>query len=334
MYTFLWQVFALSSYTLFLKQVLIKLLLGGRMYDIVIIGSGPAGLSASVYSSRAQLKTVVAEKINGSAGQISDSEQVDNYLGLYGESGFEIGEKFRNHALALGAEFYDGEAVSINKTGNAFTVEFADKSKLETKAVVYAAGTSRRKLEIKGESEFTGKGVSYCAVCDGAFYKNKTAVVIGGGDTALGDALLLSRMSEKVYLIHRRNEFRGSASLQEKVRSTENIEIILNAVPTEIAGDNKVNSLKILHDGKEEKIFTDGIFVAVGTVPNSGLLKDFVKLDKNGYVIADEDGITSIAGFFAAGDVRTKVLRQVATAVSDGANCIYSAEKYISEVIL
>ena len=187
----------------------------------------------------------------------------------------------------------------------------------------------RSKLEIKGESEFTGKGVSYCAVCDGAFYKNKTAAVVGGGDTALGDALLLSRMAEKVYLIHRRNEFRGNAMLQEKVRNTENIEIILNAVPSEIIGDNKVNAMKIIREGKEEKIFTDGIFVAVGTVPNSGLLKGFVKLDKNGYIIADEDGVTSVSGFFAAGDVRTKSVRQVITAAADGASCVYSAENYI-----
>lgn len=302
---------------------------GGNMYDIVVIGSGPAGLSASVYASRAQLNTVIAEKVYGSAGQITDSEQVDNYLGLCGESGYDLGEKFRTHALKLGAEFYEGEVVGIKKTDNVFTVEFADKSKIETKAVIYAAGTYRRKLEIKGETEFTGKGVSYCAVCDGAFYKGKVVAVIGGGDTALGDALLLSRTADKVYLIHRRNEFRGSASLQEKVRSTENIEIILNSVPTEIVGNNNVNAIKILREGKEEKISTDGIFVAVGTIPNSDLLKGFVKLDKNGYVIADEDGITSVSGFFAAGDVRTKSLRQVVTAVSDGANCIYSAESFI-----
>ena len=299
------------------------------MYDIIIIGSGPAGLSAAVYAGRAQLKAVVAERFYGSAGQITDSEQVDNYLGLYGESGFELGEKFRNHALAFNTEFYEGEVACISKTENVFKVEFADKSQFESKAVIYAAGTSRRKLEIKGESEFTGKGVSYCAVCDGAFYKNKTAAVVGGGDTALGDALLLSRMAEKVYFIHRRNEFRGNAMLQEKVRNTENIEIILNAVPSEIIGDNRVNAMKIIREGKEEKIFTDGIFVAVGTVPNSGLLKGFVKLDKNGYIIADEDGVTSVSGFFAAGDVRTKSVRQVITAAADGASCVYSAEKYI-----
>lgn len=303
------------------------------MYDIVIIGSGPAGLSASVYAGRAQLKTVIAEKVYGSAGQITDSEQVDNYLGIWGESGYDLGEKFRTHALKFGAEFYEGEVIGIKKINGIFAVEFADKSQIEAKAVIYAAGTYRRKLEIKGETEFTGKGVSYCAVCDGAFYKGKTVAVIGGGDTALGDALFLSRTAEKVYLIHRRNEFRGSVSLQEKVRSTEKIKIILNSVPTEIIGDINVNSITILRDGKEEKISTDGIFVAVGTIPNSGLLKDFVKLDKNGYVIAGEDGITSVPGFFAAGDVRTKSLRQVVTAVSDGANCIYSAEEFISKKI-
>lgn len=303
------------------------------MYDIVIIGSGPAGLSASVYAGRAQLKAVIAEKVYGSAGQITDSEQVDNYLGIWGESGYDLGEKFRTHALKFGAEFYEGEVIGIKKINGIFAVEFSDKSQIEAKAVIYAAGTYRRKLEIKGETEFTGKGVSYCAVCDGAFYKGKTVAVIGGGDTALGDALFLSRTAEKVYLIHRRNEFRGSVSLQEKVRSTEKIKIILNSVPTEIIGDINVNSITILRDGKEEKISADGIFVAVGTIPNSDFLKDFVKLDKNGYVIAGEEGITSVPGFFAAGDVRTKSLRQVVTAVSDGANCIYSAEEFISKKI-
>lgn len=178
------------------------------MYDTIIIGSGPAGLSAAVYAKRAQLSAVVVEKNYMGTGQIAESERVDNYLGLYGESGFDLGEKFREHAVSLGVEFYEGEAVRIVSKDNFYGIVFSDDEILETKTVIFAAGANPRKLNIKGESEFTGRGVSYCAVCDGAFYKNKVVAVIGGGDTALQDAVLLSKTAEKVYLVHRRDEFR------------------------------------------------------------------------------------------------------------------------------
>lgn len=301
------------------------------MYDTIIIGSGPAGLSAAVYAKRAQMNVVVVEKEYMGTGQIAESERVDNYLGLYGETGFDLGEKFRDHAISLGAEFCEGEAVRIISENNIYKVIFSDDKVLETKTIIYAAGANPRRLNIKGETEFSGKGVSYCAVCDGAFYKNKTVAVIGGGDTALQDAVLLSKIAGTVYLIHRRDEFRANKALQSKVMNTPNIKLILSTVPLEIIGDKKVSAIKILHNRKEEFLNVDGVFIAVGTIPNSDLLKGIAELDSNKYVVSNENGLTSAKGIFVAGDVRTKQLRQVITAVSDGANCVYSAEKYIAE---
>ena len=301
------------------------------MYDTIIIGSGSAGLSAAVYAKRAQMNAVVIEKEYMGTGQIAVSERVDNYLGLYGESGFDLGEKFREHAEAVGTEFVEGEVTAVERSGSGYKIILSDEKTFETKTVVFAAGARPRTLGIKGEDEFSGKGLSYCAVCDGAFYKNKITAVIGGGDTALEDALFLSKICETVYLIHRRGEFRANKTLQNSVKKKENITLVLNAQPVEIIGDGKVSGIKISQNGEEKVIELNGIFTAVGTVPNSSVLKGVAELDERGYVIADETGATSAKGIFAAGDVRTKQLRQVSTAVADGANCIYSAERYISE---
>lgn len=303
------------------------------MYDCLILGSGPAGLSAAVYAQRAKISTLVIEKIYRGAGQITESERVDNYLGMYGENGYSMGTKFRNHADELGAEFYEGKVTDITKNsdenGVYYSVSLDDGKSFDGKTIVYALGTERRKLNVKGEAEYIGKGVSYCAVCDGAFYRNKTVAVAGGGDTALGDALFLSRFAKKVYIIHRRSEFRANNALQEKVKALPNAEFILNANITEIRGEKKVTAVKILQKNEEKEIPVDGVFVAVGSTPNSELLGDLVELDNNGYVTANEDGKTSESGIFAAGDVRTKKLRQVITAASDGANCIFSIESYL-----
>lgn len=301
-----------------------------KMYDTIIIGSGSAGMSAAVYAKRAALDFIVIEKEYLGTGQIAESGRVDNYLGLYGENGFDLGEKFREHAEALGTEFLEGEVISIVSDGNAYKIVLSDNSELLTKSIVFAAGANPRKLDVKGEAEFSGKGVSYCAVCDGAFYKGKTTAVVGGGDTALEDALLLSKMCEKVYLVHRRDEFRANKALQNIVKDIENIELVLNAKPAEIIGDKKVSALKVLQNGEEKTLKLDGVFAAVGTVPNSKLLDGIAELDSHGYVIADETGVTSAKGIFAAGDVRTKQLRQVSTAVADGANCIFSIEKFLN----
>ncbi len=302
------------------------------MYDIIIIGSGPAGLSAAVYASRAELNTLVIEKEYQGTGQIAESERVENYLGLYGESGFDLGEKFREHALSLGARFTDGEVTSISKEEAFYKVSLSDSTDIETKAIIYAAGAKPKRLNIEGENKYSGCGVSYCAICDGAFYKDKIVAVVGGGDTALSDALLLSKTSKLVYVIHRRNELRANKALQTAANQKENIRFILNAVPVEITGDKKVQSVKLLRNNVLEELDVNGVFVAVGTAPESGLLKGIAELDGNGYIVAGEDCVTSAEGIFAAGDVRTKQLRQVITAAADGAVAVHSAENYLLEL--
>ena len=294
------------------------------MYDLIILGSGPAGLSAAVYASRARLRFAVIEKEFMGTGQIAYTEQVDNYLGYYGIDGFSLGERFREHAESLGTEFIEGEAVSLSKNDNSWKITLADSNTVDSKTVIYALGASPKKLDIAGEKEFTGRGVSYCALCDGAFFEGKTVTVIGGGDTAFSDALYLSKLAEKVYIMHRRDSFRANNSLVKKAEETDNIEFVLEAFPTEITGENSVTGVKFKRNGTEDTLRTDGIFIAVGTVPNTALLEGIAGLDETGYIIANESCITSAEGLFAAGDVRTKAVRQVITAAADGANAVTS----------
>lgn len=300
------------------------------MYDILIVGSGPAGLTAAIYAARANLNFAVVEKDYMGSGQISITDRVDNYPGLYGIGGYELGEKFREHAEQLGTDFITGEVIDIKKNNNVFLLMLKDGRSLQSKSVIYAAGALHRHLNIEGENEFSARGVSYCASCDGAFFKDKVTTVIGGGDTALSDSLLLSKICKKVFLVHRRAEFRGAKSLLERVKNIENIEIITPVVPVKIIGEKLVNGIVLKYgDDRIKTLETDGIFVAVGMEPNNFGLNGLAEIDAGGYVIADERGITSVDGLFAAGDVRTKDFRQVVTAVSDGANCVASAEKYL-----
>lgn len=307
------------------------------MYDIIIIGSGPAGISAAVYAQRANLSVAVVEKEYGGIGQIAESGRVDNYLGLPGVSGFELGQKFRAHAVSLGTAFVEQEVtgITLEKGENErprYRVEYGDGTFAETKAVIYAAGAVPRRMGVKDEERFLGKGISYCAICDGGFFKNKPVAVLGGGDTALDDALYLSDVCAKVYLIHRRESFRGAQSTLERVRKRENIELVLNETVDEIYGEDQVMGL-ITAGGRDIEV--SGIFVAYGSVPQTSLIKELVKLDERGYAIAGEDGMCldtngkALEGFFAAGDVRTKSLRQVVTAVSDGANAASKAAEYL-----
>lgn len=296
------------------------------MLDVLVIGSGPAGLSAAVYAKRASLDVLVAEKVYYGTGQIAESNLVDNYLGFAGINGYDLGEKFRDHAVNLGVEFKNGDAGRFEFVNGIWKVSFQNGEVLETRTVVYAAGAIHRHLGVPGENEFSGKGVSYCATCDGAFFKDKTTAVIGGGDTALDDAIYLSDISSKVYLVHRRNEFRGSAKTVEKLKEKENVEFVLEAKPAQITGTDRVQELQ-LEDGRS--LAVDGVFIAAGMIPVTDVVKNVVELDRNGYIVADETGKTSVDGFFAAGDVRVKALRQVVTAVSDGANAATSAEQYI-----
>lgn len=301
------------------------------MLDILVIGSGPAGLSAAVYGKRASLNVLVAEKEYLGTGQIGESHQVDNYLGMMGISGYDLGQAFREHAKKLGVNFYEGEAKHFEKTADGWKIYFDNGEDMEAKAVIYAAGAIHKHLGAIGEEEFIGLGVSYCAVCDGAFYKGKETAVIGGGDTALDDALYLSELCKKVYLIHRREQFRGSIKTLEKLRQLENVEIITKAQVEKIEGEKKVCSIT-LNTGRT--ILLDGVFCAVGMAPQTEALKGIVTLDAGGYVKADETGKTSAEGFFVAGDVRTKQLRQVVTAVSDGANAAVAAAGYIGELVM
>lgn len=296
------------------------------MLDVLIVGSGPAGLSAAVYAKRASLNVLVAEKVYYGSGQIAESNLVDNYLGFAGINGYELGQKFREHAEKLGVEFKNGEAEQFEAVDGIWRVRFKDGEILESRTVIYAAGAIHRHLGVPGEKEFSGKGVSYCATCDGAFFRDRITAVIGGGDTALDDAVYLSDSSSKVYLVHRRKEFRGSAKTVEILKQKNNVEFVLEAKPAQIKGTDRVQELQ-LEDGRS--LAVDGVFIAAGMIPVTEAVKDVVELDGNGYIVADETGKTSANGFFAAGDVRTKALRQVVTAVSDGANAATMAEQYI-----
>lgn len=296
-------------------------------YDVGIIGSGPAGLSAAIYAKRANLSAVVIEKEYEGTGQIAESGQVDNYLGLPGISGYDLGEQFREHAVKLGVAFLEQEVTEIKKEDSAvFTIIFEDGSSVETKTVIYAAGAAPRRANIPGEQEYSGKGVSYCAICDGSFYRGKKVAALGGGDTALDDAVYLADLAEQVYVIHRRKEFRGAATTVEKLRKKENVTFVLEHQVKEITGAEKVNGV-ILEDGTA--IAVDGVFVAYGSVPQTDLVKELVTLDAAGYVKAEETGETSLAGLYVAGDARTKKLRQVVTAVSDGANAATAVVEYL-----
>ncbi|MCI8482940.1 MAG: thioredoxin-disulfide reductase [Lachnospiraceae bacterium] len=300
------------------------------MYDVIILGSGPAGMSAAIYGQRARLRTLVIEEKPLSGGQILDTYEVDNYPGLPSISGFELGQKFRGHADRLEAEVVNTQVTDI-QIENEKKIVTTKKETYEAKCLILATGAKHRKLGVPGEEKLTGMGVSYCATCDGAFFKEKTVAVVGGGDVALEDALFLARGCEKVYLIHRRDAFRGAGILQEKVREASNIELVMDSHVTEIHGENQVSAVTVYHkkEDQEQKLEVQGVFIAVGIQPNSELVQGLVEQDEEGYIKAGEDTRTSEPGIFAAGDVRTKQLRQVVTAVADGANAITSIEKYM-----
>ena len=300
------------------------------MYDVIIIGSGPAGLSAAIYGNRAKLDVLVIEKAPFSGGQIVNTYEVDNYPGLHGIGGFDLADKFRSHADAMGMKSVTENVVSVDFSGDVKKVATTEQI-YEGRTVLIATGASHRKLNAAGEDEFSGKGVSYCATCDGAFFCEKDVAVVGGGDVALEDALFLARGCGKVYLVHRRDEFRGAKILQEAVEKTANIEICRDTVVEEIKGEEQVSELLIFNKKTEEHrtIAVGGIFIAVGLHPNTELFKGKVGMDEGGYIIAGEDCITDCAGVFAAGDVRTKRLRQVITAAADGANAITSIERML-----
>lgn len=305
------------------------------IYDIIIIGSGPAGLSSVIYAQRAELNALVIEKMPMSGGQVLTTEQVDNYAGLLGINGFELGMKFREHADKLGAKFQEGTVVKVDVSEKIKKVYTEDGNEYFTKSIVIANGAEHTKLGAKGESEFASKGVNYCATCDGAFYRNRTTVVFGGGDVAVEDAIFLSRLCEKVYLVHRRDELRAAKVLQTELLAKENVEVVWDSQLQEIVGENVVKKV-VLRNNKTDQIReieVDGVFIAVGMSPQTQIYKEAgIALDDKGYVIAGEDCKTNVAGVYVAGDVRTKQVRQIITACADGAVAVSNIEKYLIEV--
>lgn len=300
------------------------------MYDIIIIGSGPAGLSAAIYAQRACLDTIVIEKNGISGGQVLNTWEVDNYPGFPGVTGFELSRQFREHANKLGARVVQDEVVQVELSGNVKKV-VCEEETYEARCVILASGAHHRTLEVPGEEELRGACVSYCATCDGAFFRGRTVAVVGGGDAALEDAIFLARMCEKVYIVHRRDKLRGAKRLQERLQALENIEFVWNSETVAIEGNAQVEALRLRQTktGEERRLDVDGVFIAVGIAPESELYAGQLELDEQGYIRADESGQTSVPGVFAAGDVRTKALRQILTAASDGANCVASAERYL-----
>lgn len=300
------------------------------MYDVAIIGSGPAGLSASIYAKRAGLHAVTLEQNPMSGGQVLNTYEVDNYPGLPGINGFDLGMKFREHADKLGCEFREAVVEAVKENAEGFTL-VTDGGEFQAKTVLAAMGATHAKLNIPGEEELSGMGVSYCATCDGAFFRGRVTAVIGGGDVAVEDAIFLARGCEKVYLIHRRNELRAAAVLQKELMALPNVEIIWDTVAEQINGEDQVESLSLrnVKTGEQKELKVDGVFVAVGIIPSGGLLEGLADCDEKGYLIAGEDCATSRPGIFAAGDVRKKKLRQIVTAVSDGANAITSILDYL-----
>lgn len=307
------------------------------IYDVIIIGSGPAGLTAAIYAKRAMLSALMIDRNYMGGGQILNTYEVDNYPGLPGLSGFDLGMKMSEHADKFGIEKISATVESVSLSGDVKSV-ITDEGTFEGKSIIIASGNSPKKLGVKGEEELTGMGVSYCATCDGAFFKGKVTAVVGGGDVAVEDAIFLARGCEKVYLIHRRDSLRAAKSLQEALFNTPNIEIIYDTVVTEIKGNDCVESARIrnVKDNSEKDLFINGIFIAVGNDPNvimNATLEAGLQTDEKGYISAGEDCITNVPGVFAAGDIRTKNLRQVVTAVADGANAIESVQKYIRRSI-
>ena len=311
------------------------------MLDIVIIGSGPAGLSAAIYGSRSGLDILVIEKISHGVGQIAEADCINNYLGFSSIRGFELGMQFRAHAEACGVRFQESEAIKLERTDTSWKIYAKDGSCIQSKTVIYAAGASHRHLNVFGEEALIGKGVSYCATCDGTFYKGKDVAVIGGGNTAVGDALYLSDLCHKVYLIHRQNSFRANTESLTNLKSKKNVHIITPAKVTKIIGEEamgvfavqvETNNSTIPNEAlsRTSDIPVSGVFIAVGRQPATDILQDIVPLNEQGYIVADENGRTSLDNFFAAGDVRSKENRQIITAAADGANAAISAEKYLT----
>jgi len=301
-------------------------------YDVIIVGAGPAGLSAAIYSARGGLKTAIFEKAMV-GGQINVTDEVENYPGFEEPlSGFDLTEKMHKQAERFGADFIEEEITAIGLEGLCKIVETVE-NKYRAKSVIICTGAHPRRLNVPGEEQFTGRGVSYCATCDGALYRDKVVAVVGGGDSAIEEGIFLTRFARKVYVIHRRDSLRAQKIIQERAFKNPKLEFLWDTVVQEIRGENKVQELEIYNrkTNQVSHLPVDGIFIYVGILPNNELLESRLQLDNAGFAITDENMHTNIPGIYAAGDIRHTVLRQVVTATSDGAIAAWSAEKWIIE---
>ena len=303
-----------------------------KIYDLVIIGGGPGGYTAALYGARAGLSTLVLEKLSA-GGQMALTHRIDNYPGFpEGADGFELAESMQQQAEYFGAETEYAEVYGVDLNAQPRVIDTSE-GKFLSRAVIIATGAGPRELGVPKEKELIGRGVNYCAACDGAFYKGRTVVVVGGGNTAAADAMLLSRVAKKVILVHRRDSLRATKIYHQPLMEAENVEFAWNSQIAEILHDQKVRGvvLKDVNSGELRQVECDGIFVSVGRKPVTEFLGGQLDLDKNGYILAGESTVTNIPGVFAVGDVRTKFLRQVVTAVADGAVAVHKAEEFLAE---
>ncbi len=299
------------------------------MHDIIIVGAGPAGLTAAIYARRANKTALVIEK-STFGGQTTYSPQIENYPGFISMSGGEFADKLVEQVISLGADIEMETVLSVRDNGDTKTV-VTDKNEYEAKAVIIAVGVKHRQTGLENENSLVGRGISYCATCDGAFYRNKTVAVLGGGNSALQEAVLLSGLCSKVYVIQNLDYLTGEARLIQKVEGAENVEVITGTVITRLIGDDGLKGLvlKKTSDGSETELEIDGLFVAIGLEPDNARFSDVAKLDDYGYFASDETCLTETRGIFAAGDCRSKTVRQITTAVADGAAAALAACRYI-----
>ena len=303
------------------------------MYDILIVGAGPAGMTAAIYGQRGGKKTIVFDKLSY-GGQVINTAEVANYPGIPNMTGLDFADKTYNQMKDLGAEMSYEEISEIRDAGKPIkTVVTSSGKEYECKTIIIATGSSPRPLGVENEDRFKGAGISYCATCDGAFFKNKRVAVCGGGNTALEDAEVLSDIAEKVYLVHRRDEFRADATNVKRVKAKKNVELVLDSVVTAINGERFIQGIEVENKKTSEKreLKIDGLFVAIGQMPENEIFRDIVTLNKAGYVEAGEDCLTGTDGIFAAGDCRTKKVRQITTAVSDGAIAALAAIEHVNK---
>ena len=303
----------------------------GGLYDVVIVGGGPGGLTAGIYAMRAALKTILLEKAVA-GGQVALSDGVENYPGFESITGYELSQKFLQHAQSYGMEFVQEEVVAVEPGLDFHSVKLADGNVLKTHTVILASGGSPRKLGVPGEDEYYGKGVSYCGVCDGFFFKDKTVVVAGGGDTAAEEALYLAKLAKQVYLVHRRDALRASMILQQRVKDECKIEILWNTIVTEIKANKEgVNavSLQDTQTGEQRELSTDGIFIFIGFLPNNQLVPAGIKMNADGYVVTNEKCETNMPGIYVVGDLREKYAKQIVVAAADGCTAALVAAYYV-----